>query len=540
MLGFGEPRWADSFDPPAGRLIPRRGIDLSQRIRIEAGAQPFPGVTLKGIRGRGGYAEVWEARAADGRRVALKFMQSANSGSTVREMKALEVVRRLDHPHVLRLYDTFCVPGYVVVSMELADGSLLDLLDASVDACGTMIAPELLCTYFRQAGKALDYLNARKHNHEGRACGYQHCDVKPSNLLLVGEEVKLADFGFCTPTFGPQTQYQRAGTLDFTAPEVHRGVLTDRSDQYGLAVSYYYLLHGRLPVPAAGRVRAALQLRASGRRPVDGAAGRAPGHRPCPGPAARRPLGELHGVRQRPVARGPIPSGRRLEDRLRAGGREPMLTPFLAAAMASPGRQASFRRAAVVHVGFVAGLAWAVTSATDPDATAWLGHALLAAGIVEGATLVGWRLTQLPKSQALEFLLVSPLPAGGVFAGEALAGLGRLFLVTLAALPVLLLATFAGRIAARRTVPAAPGAVRVGGVHRHRHGRVGLRAARVRKAARSWRWAACWFIWWSASWPASGWPAGCERCRRAARGRDVRRRAGCCTTTTRSACCKSG
>ena len=38
-----------------------------------------------------------------------------------------------------------------------------------------------------------------------------------------------------------------------------------------------------------------------------------------------------------------------------------------------------------------------------------LGNGLLVAGIVEGALLVGWRLTQLPKSQALEFLLVSLL-----------------------------------------------------------------------------------------------------------------------------------
>ena len=48
-----------------------------------------------------------------------------------------------------------------------------------------------------------------------------------------------------------------------------------------------------------------------------------------------------------------------------------------------------------------------------------LGHLLLVAGIVEGAVLVGWRLTQLPRSQALEFLLVSPLQPRRVFLGEA-------------------------------------------------------------------------------------------------------------------------
>jgi hypothetical protein len=68
-----------------------------------------------------------------------------------------------------------------------------------------------------------------------------------------------------------------------------------------------------------------------------------------------------------------------------------------------------------------------------------LGNVLLVTGIVEGALLVGWRLTQLPKSQALEFLLVSPLRPPLIFLGEALVGLGWLALATLAGLPLLVL-----------------------------------------------------------------------------------------------------
>ena len=49
---------------------------------------------------------------------------------------------------------------------------------------------------------------------------------------------------------------------------------------------------------------------------------------------------------------------------------------------------------------------------------------------------VGWRLTQLPKSQALEFLLVSPLRPRRLLFAEALVGLAQLGLVTLSGLPV--------------------------------------------------------------------------------------------------------
>ena len=71
---------------------------------------------------------------------------------------------------------------------------------------------------------------------------------------------------------------------------------------------------------------------------------------------------------------------------------------------------------------------------------------LLIAGIVEGATLVGWRLTQLPKSQALEFLLVSPVQPRRLFLLEAGVGLARLALITLAGLPVLGLMIFHGNL----------------------------------------------------------------------------------------------
>jgi serine/threonine protein kinase len=67
---------------------------------------------------------------------------------------------------------------------------------------------------------------------------------------LVGEVVKVADFGLSTPIVTLQSPRSRAGTLDFAAPEVHRGNLADSSDQYSLAISYYYLRTGTFPFPA--------------------------------------------------------------------------------------------------------------------------------------------------------------------------------------------------------------------------------------------------------------------------------------------------
>ncbi len=124
-----------------------------------------------------------------------------------------------------------------------------------------------------------------------------------------------------------------------------------------------------------------------------------------------------------------------------------MLSPFFALAATSPGRQQTFRRTLVAHLGVMLGGVWALYR-DDPQAGApLLGSVLLVAGVVEGAALVGWRLTQLPRSQALEFLLVSPLRPRRLLTAEALVGLSRLGLVTLSGLPVLMLLAASGLVA---------------------------------------------------------------------------------------------
>ena len=124
-----------------------------------------------------------------------------------------------------------------------------------------------------------------------------------------------------------------------------------------------------------------------------------------------------------------------------------MFYPFFALAARSPTRRRAFRHTLAAHLLLIAGAAWLMSRQESRAAGAQvLGHLLLVAGIVEGATLVGWRLTQLPKSRALEFLLLTPLRPPWVLVAEALVGLVRLALVTLAGLPALLLFVAAGRL----------------------------------------------------------------------------------------------
>jgi serine/threonine protein kinase len=198
--------------------------------------------------GKGGFAEVWEAEH-NGDRVALKFISCDNTSTTVREIRSLSAIQKLDHPGLIRMDCVSSIPGYIVVSMELAEGSLFDLLDVFQEEYQSPVELKPLLDYMTQVAKVIDFLNTRQHTFEGRKVGFQHCDIKPSNLLLFGDSIKLADFGLSTPTYAPMNPVLRMGTVDFAAPEIHRGILSDKSDQYSFAVTYYYLRTGKFPFP---------------------------------------------------------------------------------------------------------------------------------------------------------------------------------------------------------------------------------------------------------------------------------------------------
>lgn len=216
-------------------------------VPLKPGLEPFPGYRNRQLLGRGGYGEVWEAENEDGRRVALKFLPCTDSDATAREIRTLQAIRDLRHAHIIKMDKIWCFGGYIVIDMELAEGSLLDLFDAYQTEFGTPILAEQVCLYLEQAAEALDFLNARQHIINGKRVAVQHCDIKPSNLLLFGDTVKLADFGLSAITSTNLQSHRRAGTLDYMAPEVFQGQLSDRTDQYALAVTYCHLRAGALP-----------------------------------------------------------------------------------------------------------------------------------------------------------------------------------------------------------------------------------------------------------------------------------------------------
>lgn len=230
--------------PWKGTLRPvpqsRRGVPL------QPGLEPFPGYRLRRYLGQGGFGEVWEAHVTGGAPAALKFMY-CDGRATPREIRGLQLVRQFSHPNLISIRLVWCYQNYIVTAMELAEGDLDDLYHQAQEERGMPPPATTLCRYLAQAADALDFLNLQHHTIDGQRVAIRHCDVKPSNLLLVGDTLKVSDFGLAAMTTFGQQGDRRGGTPEYAAPEVFRNRMTPTTDQYSLAVTYCQLRTGRLP-----------------------------------------------------------------------------------------------------------------------------------------------------------------------------------------------------------------------------------------------------------------------------------------------------
>src|SRR2546430_13665585 len=94
---------------------------------LQPGVEPFPGFVVHLPVGRGASGEVWEARGPDGAPVALKFIRCKNSTLAAKEVRSFQSLRGMYHQHLLRVFDVFLQADFLVIAMELADGSMMDL-----------------------------------------------------------------------------------------------------------------------------------------------------------------------------------------------------------------------------------------------------------------------------------------------------------------------------------------------------------------------------------------------------------------------------
>ncbi len=210
----------------------------------EPDTEPIPGYRLVEPLGTGGFGEVWKCIAPGGIHKAIKFVYGnldAADGDAVKaqqEYSALEKVKAVRHPFVLSMDRIEVVDGEVVIVMELADKSLYDLQLEHQAAGRPGIPRDLLLGFLSDAAEGLDHL-IEKYN-------LLHLDVKPKNLFLIADRVKVADFGLVKHL----ERHSQSGVLVgitpvYAAPETFSNKISKHSDQYSLAIVYTDLLTGQ-------------------------------------------------------------------------------------------------------------------------------------------------------------------------------------------------------------------------------------------------------------------------------------------------------
>lgn len=195
--------------------------------------------------GRGGMGAVYAAvHLESGERAAVKVLSPTLADSTHfrdRFHAEVETLKKLQHPHIVRLFGWGEDQNHLFYAMELVEGrSLEDELGAGRRFTWREVT---------QIGIAV--CGALKHAHDH---GVIHRDLKPANLLWSeAGHVKLSDFGIAKLFGGTNITAIGGiiGTADYMSPEQAEGrVVTVRSDLFSLGSVLFALLTGKPPFSA--------------------------------------------------------------------------------------------------------------------------------------------------------------------------------------------------------------------------------------------------------------------------------------------------
>jgi hypothetical protein len=198
---------------------------------------PGEGAVLAGqyrlveIVGHGSFANVWRAEEVRGGKatVAIKVFH------VYPDEREMEILARLDHPHILRYRATIEHGGCLCLVTDFADGGdAAGLLRAHPGGLHVNEATAVVLAI----AEALAYLHAQRIVHR---------DVKPLNVLFVNGQPRLGDVGQARALEHTAARGTKSATPLYAAPEQYEGHVSAKVDVYALGVTAFELLTGAPP-----------------------------------------------------------------------------------------------------------------------------------------------------------------------------------------------------------------------------------------------------------------------------------------------------
>jgi TolB-like protein len=201
--------------------------------------------SVETLAGEGGMATVFRATDLKHHRpVAIKVLRpelAATVGSD-RFLQEIELSARLQHPHIIPLYDSGDAGGLLYYVMPFIEG---ESLRARLSRDGKLPFEEAVALT-REIASALGYAHAQ---------GIVHRDIKPENIMISNGHAVVADFGIARALRVAAEQQNNMtglgfaiGTPAYMSPEQATASEVDgRSDQYSLAAMFYEMVSGHQP-----------------------------------------------------------------------------------------------------------------------------------------------------------------------------------------------------------------------------------------------------------------------------------------------------
>lgn len=239
-------------ETPSPQFLDR--LKIAARDAVQRQVDPAPPLSLPGIElheeiGRGSTATVYRAHhAARNQVVAVKVVpiNRVSAENLQRLRRGVEILARLDHPGVVRIYEVGRANEVVYGVLEYLPGGNLK---AWVHDTSSPLGSSHAVSIAQAVAWVADISRAVHFMHEQ---GIVHRDLKPSNILMTGDGApKVGDFGlakYWLADSGITGVGETLGTPAYMAPEQASGQSVDsRSDIYSLGVILYELLASRPP-----------------------------------------------------------------------------------------------------------------------------------------------------------------------------------------------------------------------------------------------------------------------------------------------------